>query len=234
LSIVMGCGYYCEYCYPESISTASVDELAAAMVADIQVGIEGIRAGIIGEIGINGQERGTWRYVGEMTPDEEKVLRAAGLACLETGAAITIHQPNRPAAVLEIMRVLEEEGVPPQRVVLGHMSSVPNFDTHLAALERGYWIAYDNFGMEHLANPWYRPISDRQRIDWLVEVFRRGFGHRALISHDVWCKVQLRRFGGEGYGHILRSIVPTLLGRGLTDNDIRSLLVDNPAKMLAF
>ena len=55
-----------------------------------------------------------------------------------------------------------------------------------------------------------------------------------LISHDVWCKVQLRRFGGEGYGHVLRTIVPRLLERGLTDVDVRRLLVENPAEVLAF
>jgi phosphotriesterase-related protein len=234
LQIVMGCGFYCEYTYPESIADSSVDELAGSLVEEVRGGVDGTRAGIIGEIGVNGQERGTMRYLGEMTPDEEKVLRAAAWACGETNAAITIHQPNRPSAVPAIMRVLEEEGAPPERVILGHMSSVADFATHLAALERGYWIGYDNFGMGDLANTWYRPVSDAQRIEWLLEVFRRGFGHRLLISHDVWCKVQLRRYGGAGYGHILRSIVPLLREGGLSDGDIRQLLVGNPAEVLAF
>ena len=53
-------------------------------------GVDGVRAGVIGEIGVNGQERGSLRYLGEITPDEEKVLRAASRACLESGAALCI------------------------------------------------------------------------------------------------------------------------------------------------
>jgi phosphotriesterase-related protein len=235
LCIVMGCGFYCEYSHPETVARASVEELTEFIVREVTEGaIDGVRAGIIGEIGVNGQERGTWRYVGEMTPDEEKALRAAARACLQTGAAVCVHQPNRASAVPEIMRILEEEGAPPERVVLGHMSSVPDFDTHVRALERGYWIAYDNFGMGLLANSWYQPISDEQRIDWLLEVFGLGFGDRVLVSHDVWCKIQLRTYGGGGYGHILRSIVPALRARGLSEDDVHGVLVRNPAELLAF
>jgi phosphotriesterase-related protein len=235
LWIIMGCGFYCEYSHPDMVGRASLEELTSFIVREVTEGVDGgIRAGIIGEIGINGQERGTLRYLGEMTPDEEKALRAAARASLETGAAICVHQPNRTSAVPEIIRVLEEEGTRPDRVILAHMSSVPDFATHLDAVERGYWIAYDNFGMGHLANAWYRPITDEQRVEWLLEVFRLGYGGRVLVSHDVWCKVQLRRFGGGGYAHILRAIVPRLRDAGLTDNDIEQLLVKNPAEVLAF
>jgi phosphotriesterase-related protein len=124
--------------------------------------------------------------------------------------------------------------VPPDRVILGHMSSVPDFAVHLEALDQGYWVAYDNFGMARLANARYRPLSDEQRVEWLIEIFRRGLGARVLVSHDVWCKVQLRRYGGEGYGYILRTIVPQLLEGGLSEGDVEQLLVRNPATVLAF
>lgn len=234
VQVIMGCGFYCEYSHPDFVSEATVDELANFIGHELTQGTDGVRAGIIGEIGVNGQERGTLRYLGEMTPDEEKALRAACRASLATGAAVCIHQPNRASAVREIMRVLEEEGAPPDRIVLGHMSSVPDFDAHIDALERGYWIAYDNFGMGSLANSWYRPVSDEQRVDWLLSVFERGFRHRILVSHDVWCKLQLRRFNGGGYGHVMRSVVPALRSRGLSDDDLEQLLVRNPAELLAY
>jgi phosphotriesterase-related protein len=234
LHVVMGCGFYCEYSHPDFVARASVDELAELILRELRDGVDGIRAGVIGEIGINGQERGTLRYLGEITPDEEKALRAASRACVESGAALCIHQPNRSTAVPVILRILGEERVPPERVILGHMSSVPDFSVHLEALDEGYWIAYDNFGMARLANAWYRPLSDDQRVEWLLDVFRRGFGAHVLVSHDVWCKVQLRRFGGDGYGHILRTVVPELLAGGLSEADVDQLLVRNPATVLAF
>jgi phosphotriesterase-related protein len=233
VQIVMGCGFYCEYAHPDFVGNAEIDELAQMIVHDVRTGVDGVRAGVIGEIGVNGQERGTLRYLGEITPDEEKVLRAALRASLETDAAVVIHQPNRAAAVYAIIEILESEQARPERTVLAHMSSVPDFSAHRHALERGYWIAYDNFGME-LHNAWYRPIGDSQRVEWLLEVFRLGFGHRIVVSHDVWCKLQLRRYGGNGYGHLLRTIVPQLRESGLTDDDVEQLLVRNPAEVLAF
>jgi phosphotriesterase-related protein len=232
-NVVMGTGLYCEYSHPADIASATTEEIAELIVSEIVDGVDGVHAGVIGEIGVNGEEKGTLRYVGEMTASEERGLRAACRACLETGAAVIVHQPNRVSAVPEILRVLEEEGAPPGRVVLGHMSSVPDFAMHLEVLERGYWVAYDNFGMA-LENRRYRPIRDSQRIEWLLEVMSRGFADRVLVSHDVWCKVQLRRHGGGGYGHILRTIVPELRERGLSQDDLDRLLVHNPAEVLAF
>jgi phosphotriesterase-related protein len=234
LAIVMGCGFYCEYAHPDPVARLDVEQLAELIVHDLLEGSDGVRAGIIGEIGVNGQEKGTWAYVGEMTPNEEKALRAACRASTATGAAVCVHQPNRASAVPEIMRVVAEERLDPGRVILGHMSSVPDFAMHLAALERGFWIAYDNFGMAGLTNAWLRQTSDDQRIEWALEVFRRGFGQRLLVSHDVWCKAQLLRFGGGGYGHVLRTIVPRLREGGLSDADVELLLVRNPAEVLAF
>lgn len=232
IPIVMGCGFYCEYSHPDWIGQATIGDLTRMITDEFANGIDGVRPGIIGEIGVNGQLRGSLEIVGTMTPDEEKALRAAARACRKTGAALCIHQPNRAEAVPAIIGVLEDEAVNPSRVILAHMSSVPDFAMHELALRLGYWIAYDNFGMSRLANARYRPLSDEQRADWTVDVFRLGFGNRLLISQDVWCKLQLRRFGGGGYGHILRTIVPALLQKGLTADDVHQLLVRNPADVL--
>lgn len=234
IPIVMGSGFYCEYSHPDWIAAATVDDLSRIIVDEFVNGVDGVRPGIIGEIGINGQRRSTLELIGEMTPDEEKTLRAAARASRKTGAALCVHQPNRSTAVPAIIGVLEEEAVDPSRVILAHMSSIPDFGMHEYALERGFWIAYDNFGMARLSNARYRPISDEQRADWTVEVVHKGYGDRLLISQDIWCKLQLRHYGGGGYSHILRTIVPLLLSKGLAESDIDQLLIHNPAAVLPF
>ncbi|MBO67243.1 MAG: hypothetical protein CL398_02930 [Acidiferrobacteraceae bacterium] len=231
--IVMGCGFYCEYSCEPWVLTATTDELMQRMVKDLTEGVDGIRSGIIGEIGINGQERGTLNYVGDMTPMEERSLRAACRASIETGAPLSIHQPNRASAVPAILSVLESENVLPEKVILCHMSSIWDFSMHLYALERGYRIGYDNFGMM-LKNSRMRYLDDSQRMDWLAEVFKKGYGDQVLVSHDIWCKAQWKSFGGGGYGHFLRTIVPALLSRGFTDSDIDLLLVKNPSALIAY
>ena len=143
----MGCGWYCEYSCDPWVLTATIDQLMQIMISDLTEGIDGVRSGIIGEIGINGQERGTLNYVGEMTTMEERCLRAACRASVETKAPLSIHQPNRASAVPAILSILESEKVSPEKVILCHMSSIWDFSMHLYALERGYRIGYDNFGM---------------------------------------------------------------------------------------
>jgi phosphotriesterase-related protein len=231
--IVMGSGLYCEISHPEWVRESAVEDLAEWIERDVVEGVDGVRAGIIGEIGVNGQLRGTGRRVGEITPDEAKSLRAAARASTRTGAPLSVHLPNRMGAVAPTLAILADEDVPPDRVILGHMSSVPDFALHLDALNRGYWIAYDDFGME-LENPWFKDTGDDQRMAWLTEAFDRGFGHRMLVSQDVWCRVGLRAFGGNGYAHILETIVPALHARGFEERDVRTLLVTNPAEVLAF
>ena len=233
IPIVMGCGWYCEYSCDPWVLTATIDQLMQIMISDLTEGIDGIRSGIIGEIGINGQERGTLNYVGEMTTMEERCLRAACRASIATKAPLSIHQPNRASAVPAILSILESEKVPPEKVILCHMSSIWDFSMHLYALERGYRIGYDNFGMM-MRNNRMRLLEDSQRIEWLMEVFRSGYKEQVLVSHDIWCKAQWKHFGGGGYGHFLRTIVPLLHERGLQETDIDTLLIRNSANLMAF
>ena len=53
LNIIMGCGWYREPFYDESVYLRTTNQIADEMVRDIEVGVDGtgIRAGIIGEIG---------------------------------------------------------------------------------------------------------------------------------------------------------------------------------------
>jgi len=49
-----------------------------------------------------------------------------------------------------------------------------------------------------------------------------------LISQDVFLKMMLTSYGGFGYGYILRHFVPRLRRLGVSEDDIRTILVDNP------
>jgi phosphotriesterase-related protein len=42
------------------------------------------------------------------------------------------------------------------------------------------------------------------------------------------------RYGGHGYAHILRNIVPQMLVRGITREQIHTMLVENPKRILQF
>jgi phosphotriesterase-related protein len=234
VAVVMGCGHYCEIAYSEPLDGTEA-ELAQAIVQELEEGVGGdeIRPGIIGELGVNGEEHGTRRVVGEMTESERRVLRAGARAALQTGAPMTIHLPARDSAVPAVLEELEAVGAPLAHISLSHMDTVPDVSLHEEALDRGVWIQYDCFGMA-LQNDWYSDPGDAQRCDWLVQLRETGRLERVLVSHDVWCKAQLSTFGGVGYHHLLTTIRPRLADRGFTAGELERLFLHGPAEFLTW
>ncbi|MEA2387160.1 MAG: phosphotriesterase-related protein [Thermoleophilaceae bacterium] len=239
LHIVQGTGYYVELAHPPHVSSSGVDEIASHFVAELTEGIgeTGIRAGIIGEIGTSGIDAATRTKRGDITPDEEKVLRAAGAASVETGAAVTVHLDPRGDGADRVVDVLAEEGVAPERMVMDHMDARPDLDYHLRIAARGVFVEYDHFGREYYAphmGEGERYTQDSRRIELLVELVERGHTAQLLVSQDVCAKIDLHRHGGNGYDHVLLRIVPRLREAGLDDAALRAILVDNPRRALAF
>ena len=61
-----------------------------------------------------------------------------------------------------------------------------------------------------------------------------GYVDRLLLSQDVCVKMQLRRYGAYGYAHILENIVPMLHQAGITQAQIATMTVDNPARLFPY
>jgi phosphotriesterase-related protein len=239
LHVVQGTGYYIELSHPDHVAAASADELAAHFVRELAEGIgeTGIRAGIIGEIGTSGIDRATRVKSGDVTPAEEKVLRAAGAASIETGAAVTVHLDPRGDGADRVIDVLEAEGVAPERMIMDHLDARPDLDYHLRIADRGVFVEYDHFGREYFAphmGEGKRYTQDSRRIELLVELVERGHTAQLLVSQDVCAKIDLHRHGGNGYDHVLRRIVPRLREAGLDDATLLTILVENPRRALAF
>ncbi len=239
LNIVMSTGFYVENAHPDWVADRSVDELADLMASEVTHGVENssIRAGLIGEIGLTGIPKGAGRKkVGPMTAEEEKTLRAAGRASVQTGLTVTVHlDPFEPRAAIPALDVLAQEGVAPERIILDHMDQVHDLDYHLAAADRGVYVEYDSLGREHYTDEWgygFHWGHDSWRVEFAKELIERGHGDQLLFSQDVCMKTDLRAYGGPGYGHVLNNIVPTLLELGVGRADIDRILIDNPARAL--
>jgi phosphotriesterase-related protein len=59
-----------------------------------------------------------------------------------------------------------------------------------------------------------------------------GHGERLVLAHDVAMKIDLRRYGGNGYAHVLASVVPVLRRAGMPEQAIQLMLVENPRRSL--
>jgi predicted metal-dependent phosphotriesterase family hydrolase len=223
LDLVMGCGWYRGAYYPAEalIDRRSVDSLADELVREIGdgVGDSGVRPGIIGEIGTDKP----W-----LSPAEERVHRAAARAARRTGLAITTHAVMSPVGLAQL-RVFEEEGADPTRVVIGHADSYRDLEHYLAIVGSGASVEFDFLGMSF--TPQERHGEGRV-VELVCELLGRGHGDRILLSQDVCHDSQLTRYEGNGYVHLARTFLPSLRAAGVSEAEIEAMTVANPRRLL--
>jgi len=225
VQVVMGCGLYVQAAHPGWVREASVEELADWMEREIEEGIggTGIRPGIIGELGTSSP----------VQPDEEKVLRAGARAQRVSGLAINVHVAIFQREALRVLEILEGAGADLPRVIISHLDENLDLGYHRAILERGATVEYDTFGSKFaFAHRGARESSDGERIEALLRLLDEGWEKQILLSQDVCTKLHLLAYGGYGYGHLLRTIVPRLRERGVGESTLRTMMVTNPARLL--
>lgn len=201
------------------------DPMVDLLVGDLEQGITGtgVRAGML-KCAID--EHG-------LTPGVERVMRAVAKAQLRTGAPVTVHTHPTTRTGLDVKRVLcDEEGVDPRRVVLGHSGDTTDAD-HLTELaEAGFVLGMDRFGI-NLATTF------EARADIVVEMCRRGFADQLVLSQDASCYIDwidpdvLPFLPQWHYLHIGEEVLPYLLAHGVTEEQVTTMLVDVPRRVLA-
>jgi phosphotriesterase-related protein len=228
--VIMGSGYYKFRWHPPDMPGKTVADIEEEIVRDLTVGAgdTGIRAGVIGEVGISEF----------LEPNEEKALTASARAHLRTGAAINLHvhlidKREEEALRMRVLDILEREGVGLNRVIVSHCEggdADPAYHERIA--RRGAYVEYDLFGMDALRG---LPIPDYEseaRI--LRRLIDRGLLNRILVSQDICYRKLLRRNGGWGYAHLLKDAVPRLSAAGVSESEIRAITVENPRTVFPF
>ena len=227
LQIVMGAGYYLQTSHPPALKTMSIDAVADEIVGEALRGVDGTDAkiGLIGEIGVSGA----------FTSEEEKSLRGAARAQARTGLPIMVHLPAWYRHGGRVLDTIAEEGGDLSQAVLCHMNPSGEdaaYQTALAA--RGAFIEYDMLGMDY----WYADQqaqcpSDEDNARAIKRLIDLGFLKHILLSQDVFLKMMLTRYGGFGYAYVLNHFVPRLKRHGVTDEHIRTMLIDNPRRVFS-
>lgn len=219
VNIIMGTGWYTKSTYPELINVTSTDQLAETIIQDIRIGVDGIRPGVIGEIGVGGDF---------LDAREERVLRAVGRAHAASGLTIFIHQQRVFSGPLAL-QVLMEEGVSPHRIVFCHMDSIEESAAHEEAIDLGVWLSYDRIQGWDLVYQ-LRPWEVERRRDLLTWAKRNGHLGRILLSTDCCVKGDLRRYGGPGYAYTHGDFAQQLGDLGFSEGELAELFIDNPRR----
>ena len=201
LNIIMGAGYYQTALLPAEMKSWSKEQQAEQIIKEFAEGVKltGIKPGAIGEIGANDLD----------DPLDITRLKAAAIAQKQTGAPLYIHPLIWEKKGHPIIDILEEAGADLSKTVLCHCDPTladPAYHDSLA--KRGVYIEYDQFGLEFVcADELWLP-RDIERIRAIKRQIEMGNLAHILVSQDIAFKTCLVKYGGWGYGHILRDVAP--------------------------
>ena len=225
MNIIMGAGYYLHTSHPPELATMSADEVADEIEREATDGIpvdghDSVRIGLIGEIGVSS----------DFTPDERKSLVGAARAQLRTDLPLMVHLPGWFRLGGEVLDVVEAEGVDPRRVVLCHMNpSHADTDYQLALARRGAFIEYDMIGMDYFyRDQQVQCPSDEEAARGIARLADADLLDRVLLSQDVFLKMMLTRYGGNGYAFVQRHFLPRLARHGFDHAALDALVKRNP------
>jgi phosphotriesterase-related protein len=201
MPIVASAGFYSQPFYPKEIATMSEDQLVQALIRQVDED----SSGAFGEIG-------SWD---EITRDERKVFRAVGRAHAATNLSIFTHTGIPGKSALEQLDILEDAGVAPSRVVIGHLGNLvdPNVYVHKTICRRGAFVGFDRQGGN----------GDAQQVPMVMALIEAGFADHLMFSADA----------GSAYAKTLTVFVPKLKAAGASDDVLHRIMVDNPRRFLA-
>jgi phosphotriesterase-related protein len=209
----------------KSVALDMTNALHDTFMQEITAGIHGsgIRAGII--------KVATSK--GHILPYEEIVLKAAARAQKETGAPVITHTQEGTMGP-EQASLLLSEGADPGKIIIGHMCGNSDIQYQLAVLDQGVTVNFDRWGLDIL-------YPDELRKATLLELLKRGFADKVVISHDHiahWLTSQpdipdfaKPLIANWSYTHIFRNIIPYLKKAGVTDGQINTIMVENPKRL---
>lgn len=223
--VVLGAGFFVHEFHPGWACEASVEAIEEWLLQEVHAGIAEttVRPGVLGEIGLSGPTH----------PCEERILRAAARVGAAAGLSVHIHVDPQGADAPRFVELCEKEGLSPQRVVCGHMDVRLDLPYHVEVLRTGATIGLDTFGTDvYFSGMLHRP-DDLGRLSHLRKLLDLGFGTQIVMAQDVAFKCHLAAFGGNGYHHLLRRVVPqAITSFGVSESDVTQLLIANPRGLL--
>jgi phosphotriesterase-related protein len=166
-----------------------------------------------------------------VTPGVERVLRSVAQAHRATGVPISTHTHALTKRGLEQQDIFDQEGVDLSRVVIGHSGDTTDISYLEEVIARGSYLGMDRFGIDIML-----PFEERVQI--VADLCERGHHDRMVLSHDTACHNDWLDEDAVGellprwnFLHITNDVVPALAKKGVTDEQIKAMLVDNPRRI---
>lgn len=211
--------HYFDFRGPGTI-LGGAEPMVEMFVRDIEHGIAdtGVRAGIL---------KCATDQPG-VTPGVERVLRAVAQAHRQTGVPISTHTHARSRRGLEQQKIFREEGVDLTRVIIGHSGDTTDLDYLEDLAANGSYLGMDRFGIDSI-------LAFEDRVNTVAAMCARGHANRMVLSHDANCfmdwlpeQTVSAMLPNWHYLHIHNDVIPALQRRGVSGEEIHTMMVENP------
>lgn len=217
--IIATTGHHKDKFSAQALKNKSVEEIAAGIITDLDKGMSGtkIKSGVI--------KAATSQNIA--TETERRVIEAVGLAHQATGAPVSTHTEAGTFA-LEQTQLLLQAGVPSQRLLIGHLDRDLPHETYFTLANLGVSLGFDQIGK---AKYW----SDAERVKLIKELISAGFLRQIMLSGDTARKSAWHAYDPRvnGIAHLLLDFIPLLQQANISETDIHTILVENPATFFA-
>jgi phosphotriesterase-related protein len=216
INILSSTGFYKEPFLPDIVYSKTPEEIAEIMLLEINKGINNSsRAVCIGEIGTSKNE---------MTQIEEKVFKAAAIAAQNSNVPIYTHTTLGTYA-LEQVEFFSKHNIDLKRVIIGHIDLSGNLDYIRKVLDTGVCVGFDTVGKNNY-------LPDEIRADFLIQLEKENKLSQIVLSLDITRKSHLKSLGGIGYAYLFESFLPLLRSKGMKEESINQMLIENPNTIL--
>jgi phosphotriesterase-related protein len=229
VSIIASTGYHIPIFYNSEhwIWKADEDKLAELFADELSHGMylggcfgwpkyqTNIRAGIVKAMITD--ERVTGRA--------EVLLRAAGTAAANAGAALMLHTEYGKGAI-DALNLLDKLGLPPERVLICHVDrQAEDYTIHEEIAASGANLEYDTITL-------FEFHDNESEVKLILNMIEKGYLNQLLISTDPTAD-RLRNYGGKvGMDYIHTTFLPKLKAAGISNEQILQIIKNNPANIL--
>jgi phosphotriesterase-related protein len=218
--IIAATGHHKEKFNQGLTQNESPEQMAEEFARDVTQGMQGtsIKAGVIKAATSQNQA----------SPFELKVIQAAAKAQRLTGAPVSTHTEAGTFA-LQQAHLLLGAGADPAKLLIGHLDRNLEWQTYLALAQLGVYLGFDQIGKEK-----YWP--DQERVSLILRLLEAGFGKQILLSTDTARKSNWHTHNPQAQGpaYLYETFLPALKKARIEDNDIRLMIIENPARFFAF
>ncbi len=168
-----------------------------------------------------------------VTPLQQKLLHAVGTVAVKANLPVFCHHVPDTKTGYEILKVYDSVGLATNRVILGHTGDGNDWAYQRALVSSGAYIGFDRLAYGDRNN------SVENCVKNIIMLAEAGYLNRVFLSHD-WATYlafwdSWETTSGADYLNlpidftlVSTQVIPMLRAAGLSADDIRTVMVDNP------